>query len=107
MGGVALRIISTQQNLAKRVQVAAKYPQAHVATKAHIGMIATSAQAISRLQRANRRFNPGMTLTRFTKFDRPCFLLLLALAAAGRRHAWMRKDLGQLLLVLGGGARSF
>src|SRR2546422_10511863 len=63
-----------------------------------LAAIAAPFQSVAQLQGADRRLDPWVLLSRFTKSHRP-FLVLLQSLLAWLRQAWMGNDFGELNLV--------
>ena len=69
------------------MKIASQDAQANVAHEPEFRPIATTCQAVTRLQRADGRFDPGVSLARLVECDRGFLILLCRLPSARFRQA--------------------
>src|SRR5512135_3867979 len=84
------------------MKIPTQAPQPHVPAVTAEGPIPAPSQPVPRLQRADRRLDPRMPPPRTPEFHRRRTLLTLGLDMALHRSAWLRHQLGQRALILGG-----
>src|SRR5271157_1037023 len=101
IGGLALRGFTRDQQLAQHIEIAPQYAQSHIPLKSLFGSVAATFQVVARLQRANRRLDPGMRLPRLAKFDARQPIKPKNAANAAARPSTFRKPSAIRLLSVG------
>ena len=95
-----MRCLASDQQPAQDVKISAENSERQVTGKAHFSTIAAAVQAVARLQRRDRGFDTGVSLTGLPELRGRLVLLLLCLAGSRLGQARMRDDPSQILLVL-------
>ena len=95
----SLLVFHRDKQFAQRMDIATEHGQGNVTFKSDFAHIAATHQSVAGLQRADRRFDSGVTLLGLMEFDRRGLCLHDGLFAARFRQANIRDDFGKLLLV--------
>lgn len=99
MCGGAFRVVPGNQQSAERVQVATQHAQSHVTLEPCFAPVPATRQAISRLQRTDRRLHARVMLHSCVELGRRRGLLLDGLFPARLGQAEGRHDPADFLLV--------